>query len=44
MTMMRSSYDAQRYSYVPCLHFTYSISLNSHFSLVIEAFMSPFQR
>lgn len=44
MTMIRSSYDARRDSFAPCLHFTYSISLNSHFSLVRETFMPPFQR
>ena len=45
ITMMRrSSDDAQRDSFVPRLHFTYSISLNSHFYLVREAFMPPFQR
>lgn len=45
ITMMRrSSDDVWRDSFVPCLHFTYSISLNSHFYLVREAFMPPFQR
>ena len=41
---MRSSCRVPSDSCVPCLHFTQSVSFNSHYNLVREAFMSPCYR